>query len=479
MTEKSSSAHRAGKAPEGKRLATSLASLVRKQRAHFDSGATRSIDVRIRRLNHLKDLLEQHESEMLKALHADLRKPRHDAIIGELALVHRELTLAIRMLPRWSRKRRVRTNLVNFPSRSYLVPEPYGVAYIAGAWNFPVQLSLIPLVSALAAGNTVILKPSELAPHSSSAMAELINRNFPKELVHVVEGGAEVARTILGQKLDKIFFTGGSAIGRLVYEAAAKQLTPVTLELGGKNPAIVLPDCNIPVTARRLVWSKFFNAGQTCVAPDYVLVHHSVERALLAEMKLLLERHYNGQSGEENSTAIVNRRHFDRLRAMMTQKKIYFGGQSDTAGLFISPTILHNISFEDDVMQEEIFGPLLPVIRFADLESAMKDVRRHDRPLSLYVFGKKSPSSERLFNELSFGGGSLNDSVMYFVNHHLPYGGIGGSGLGAYHGFEGFRAFSHFKAIMEKGTWLEPWFLKVPPYTGWKTRVMRFLLERT
>ena len=453
-----------------------ISTLIRKQREFFCSSATRSLDFRTRQLRLLESLLRNQEEALLAALFADLRKPRFEAILGELSLIHREIALAIRMLPHWSARRRVKTNLVNFPSRSYLLAEPFGVSYIAGAWNYPLQLSLLPLVSSMAAGNTAVVKPSELAPRSSRAMAAMINENFPEEYLRVVEGGADVAGSILKEKFDKIFFTGGGAIGKIVYEAAARQMTPVTLELGGKNPAIVLRDCNLPVTAKRLVWGKYFNAGQSCVAPDYVLVHSSVERELLSHMKNLLDRHYPSD-GTRETTAIVNRKHFDRLRSMIPREKVYCGGTWDKRSLSIRPTLLHNVSFADDVMKEEIFGPVLPVIRYDTLGEAVEAVRRYDRPLSLYVYGKKSAATDRLFSELSFGGGSLNDSVMYFVNHHLPYGGVGGSGIGGYHGWEGFRAFSHDKAILEKGTWLEPWFLKTPPYREWKVRLMRTLLE--
>lgn len=451
--------------------------IVSSQRAFYDTKATRDISFRIRQLELLRKVLQDNEKGLCEAVYADLRKSRFNTIVTELSLVYGEIAQAIRCLPAWARKKRVRRNLLNFPERSYVLQEPYGVTYIAGAWNYPLQLTLLPLVSSLAAGNTAIVKPSEVAPNSSHAMASLINKQFPSDYVHVVEGGAEVAGEILGEKFDKIFFTGASAVGRSVYEAAAKHLTPVTLELGGKNPAIVLSGADIGVAAKRIIWGKFANAGQTCVAPDYLLVHSSIEQELLAELKRLLSVHFSSASIGDNYMAIVNDRHFDRLTKLMDPGKVYCGGAMNRETRFISPTILHNVTFDDEIMKEEIFGPLLPVVRFEDLGDAVKRIRSYEKPLSFYVFGKKSATTDSLFDDLSFGGGSLNDTVTYFANRYLPHGGIGGSGMGSYHGEFGFRAFSHEKAVLEKGTWIEFWFLKMPPHKEWKLKILRWLIE--
>ena len=454
-----------------------ITELVSQQRAYFKTNATRDINFRIKQLHGLREVLRENEQTLLDAIYADLKKSRYGTITTELSLVYGEIAHSIRDLPKWSRRHRVGTNLLNFPERSYLLPEPYGVTYIAGAWNYPYQLTLLPLVSAIAAGNTAIVKPSELAPNTSRAMAALINDHFPSHYLHVVEGGAEIAGEILQERFDKIFFTGGSVIGKIVYEAAAKHLTPVTLELGGKNPAIILSDCDINIAAKRIIWGKFSNAGQTCVAPDYLLVHSSIEQRLLAELKRLLMAHFSPSSIGDNYMAIVNERHFERLKMLMDPEKIFFGGVTDKEQLLISPTILHNVTFDDEIMTEEIFGPLLPVIRFDDLREVVEKIRTYDKPLSLYVFGKKSAVTDSLFDELSFGGGSLNDTVMYFANRNLPLGGVGASGIGSYHGEYGFKTFSHDKAIMEKGTWIEFWFLKVPPYKEWKLKLLRWFIE--
>ena len=452
--------------------------IVTAQRTFFQTGATRTVTFRTQQLLKFERALKANEQILFDAIYADLKKSRYDTFTSELSLVYRELSFMMRNMGKWSKKKRMWTNLVNFPARSYVLPEPYGVTYIAGAWNYPYQLTLVPLIDSLAAGNTAVVKPSEVAPQTSAAMAKIINETFAPEYCFAVEGGADTATEILEQKFDYIFFTGGTKIGKIVYEAAAKHLTPVTLELGGKNPAFVLPDCDIATCAKRIVWGKLLNAGQTCVAIDYLLVHSSVEQKLLAEMKSVMERHYPKDAVSENFMAIVNERHVERIQQLIDPKKVYYGGVVDKKNRFIAPTILHNVTFDDDVMKEEIFGPVLAVVRYDDLNSAVKRVKEYPKPLSLYVFGSNNGEKERLFSELSFGGGSQNDAVMYFANDHLPLGGVGSSGMGAYHGVDGFKTFSHYKSIMEKPTWLEFWFLKVPPYSEWKLKILRLLLEK-
>lgn len=455
-----------------------IAELVEAQRNYFNTGATRDIDFRIAQLKKFKAALEKNEPLLLAAIDADLKKSRYDTITSELSLIYHEISMMTRRIRRWSRKQRTLTNLVNFPGRSYRLAEPYGVTYIAGAWNYPYQLTLLPLVDSLAAGNTAVVKPSEVAPRTSAAMAQVINEIFPPEYCHAVEGGAETAAEILRQKFDYIFFTGGTKIGQIVYEAAAKHMTPVTLELGGKNPAFVLPDCDIATCAKRIVWGKLFNAGQTCVAVDYLLVHSSIEKRLLEEIRRVMEKHFPKDGFAENYMAIVNERHAERIAKLIDPAKVFYGGKSDPAKRFIAPTLMHNVTFDDAVMQEEIFGPVLPVLRYDDLNEAMERVKKFPKPLTLYVFGKNGGEKDRIFRELSFGGGSQNDAVMYFANDHLPLGGVGASGMGQYHGKEGFRTFSHYKSIMEKPTWLEFWILKTPPYSEWKLKFLRFLMER-
>lgn len=455
-----------------------IASIVQCQRDFFYTGVTKDISFRVKHLHRLEHLIKSNEKLLLDAIYSDFKKSSYDTYSSELLLVYREIALMVKNIRTWSRKQRVKTNLANFPARSYLLPEPYGVTYIAGAWNFPYQLTLIPLVDSLASGNTAVVKPSERAPHTSAVMAKLINENFPSEYVRVIEGGADTAQEILRQKFDYIFFTGGTKIGMKVYEAAAKQLTPVTLELGGKNPVFVLPDCDLEVTAKRIVWGKFFNGGQSCVAPDFIMVHSSIEGQLLEAMKKILEQYYSQTGIGNNITAIIDKRHFNRVKKLVKAEKIFYGGVFDTSTLFISPTIMKDVTFDDDIMKEEIFGPVLPVVRFNNLDEAILKMRRCPRPLSLYVFGSNRYGKEKIFNQLSFGGGSFNDTVMYFVNDNLPFGGVGASGIGAYHGCEGFKTFTHYKAIMEKPSWAEFWFLRTPPYGKIKKRLMKLLFEK-
>jgi aldehyde dehydrogenase (NAD+) len=454
------------------------AELIAHQRAFFQLKKTYPLDFRMAQLKKLEECMRNNEQLFFDAIYSDLKKSRFDTITTELSIVYSEIAYTLRHLPRWIRKHFVATNLVNMPARSYRLASPYGVTCIIGAWNYPIQLVLLPLVSAIAAGNTAVVKPSELAPKTSATIAKIINENFPSDYIHVVEGDAAVSQSLLEQKFDHIFFTGGTTIGKIVYEAAAKHLTPVTLELGGKNPAIVMSDCNIKVTAQRIVWGKFLNAGQTCIAPDYVLVHSSIEKALLAEIQFLLEKYYSTNTITENFMAIVNEKHFERLRSLIIPEKIFYGGTTNAETKFISPTVLYNISFNDAVMKEEIFGPILPVIRFDTVNEILPLIQRTERSLSFYVFGKENDETDTLFNEVSFGGGALNDVVMYFVNKNLPFGGIGASGIGSYHGYEGFKTFSHFKSVMIKPTWFEAAFLKTPPYTEWKLKLLRFILEK-
>jgi aldehyde dehydrogenase (NAD+) len=371
----------------------------------------------------------------------------------------------------------VPTNLANFPARSYIIPEPLGTVLVIGAWNYPYLLSVAPAISAMAAGNTVIIKPSELPSRTSQVMADLINSSFDSSYLHVVEGGISETTELLSYRFDKIFFTGSIPVGRLIYQAAAKQLTPVTLELGGKSPAFVFSDCNIKMTARRIVWAKFINAGQTCVAPDYILVEKKIEQQFLNALFEELNNYpKTWQESGDQYTRIINPKNFDRLVQMIDPEKVCYGGKTDREALFISPTILKNITFEDKIMEDEIFGPLLPVLSFTDLNKAIEQVKYRPRPLSFYVFSTNKKTVTRLLNEVSFGGGAVNDSVMHLSNSNLPFGGVGFSGIGSYHGKAGFAAFSHYKSILHKPFWFES-SLKYPPYTPFKLKWIKRMMN--
>jgi len=453
-----------------------MKSLVGNQKTFFNTGQTRSIAFRKIQLKKLHQLLVQNESRLYEAIYSDFKKSEFDTYATELGLIYHEIQVASHKLNRWASVKRARTNIPNLPGKSFIIPEPYGVVLVIGAWNYPYQLSLIPVISALAAGNAVVLKPGELSSASSQIMAQLINQSFDKEYLFVMEGGVEETTELLKQPFDKVFFTGSTKVGKIVYEACARNLVPVTLELGGKSPAFVFPDTDIDVTARRLVWAKFLNGGQTCIAPDYLLVHEEVKERLLSKMVHYIQSYY-GENPIQSSALprIINQRNFNRLVELIDPKKVFYGGHSNLEELFIEPTILTDITFDDLVMQDEIFGPLLPVITFNQPDEIIQQVKKLEKPLALYVFTRSKPIQQTILNQISFGGGCINDAIMHIANGYLPFGGVGGSGTGNYHEESGFRAFSHYKSILKKGFWFEPLF-KYPPYTQKKlTWVKRFI----
>lgn len=448
-----------------------MKALIEQQRQLFNSNATKSLEFRNEQLKKLRVAIRNNERELLDAVFKDFQKASYNTLLTELSGVYHELDLAIRKLGKWSKSKRVATHLANIPGASYVIPEPLGVCLIIGAWNYPVNLSLVPMIAAIAAGNTVILKPSELASHTSAALSEMIRKNFDPSLITVVEGGVKETTELLEQSFDKIFFTGSVSVGKIVYQAAAKNLTPVTLELGGKSPLIIVPDANLKIVVKRLVWGKFVNAGQTCVAPDYVLVHKSIEKEFLEILKREIEL---GQFSLENKNyaQIISERHFDRLLELIDPKAVFFGGQHDRVKRLLAPTVLTNVSPDDKVMSDEIFGPILPVLTYDDIDSAIAFVKSRPKPLALYLFTESSDVREKIFKEVSFGGGAVNDVLVHLANDELPFGGVGNSGTGSYHGEAGFRTFSHYKSIIRRPTWFEP-PLRYYPYTDWKLSVIR------
>ncbi len=451
--------------------------ILKKQRDFFHSHQTYSIKFRIEQLKKFRSILKENEDLLYEAIDKDFGKSKYETYITELSLIYHELNLAIKKVRKWSRPKYVWTNLANFPGKSRIIPEPFGNALIIGAWNYPYQLTLVPAITALAAGNTVVLKPSELAKHTSEIMTELINKNFDPGIMYVKEGGVKETTELLSERFDKIFFTGSTAVGKIVAKAAAEHLSEVTLELGGKSPVFVLPDASLKMTAKRIAWGKFLNAGQTCVAPDYVLVHKDIKDQFLQELREQVNKIHDGDpKGKETYVRIINERHFNRLNELIHTDKIYCGGETDEEHLYISPTILDNISFEDKVMEDEIFGPILPVIEFSELDEVIKKVKSRPNPLALYVFTKKRKLKEKLIKEISFGGGSVNDTILHLSNSKLPFGGKGYSGTGNYHGKAGFDTFSHKKSILFKGLWFEP-FLKYAPYSKWKMKILKWIIE--
>jgi aldehyde dehydrogenase (NAD+) len=445
-----------------------------KQRAYFSQNHTKPVEFRIQQLKKLRDLLKTNERHLYDAIYADFKKSGFDTYLTEFAVPMNELDIAISHLKRWAKIKRVRTDMVNFPGSSYIIPEPLGVCLIIGAWNYPINLTLTPLISAIAAGNTVILKPSELTVNTSAALARLINDHFDPAFMTVVEGGIAETTTLLENKFDKIFFTGSAFVGKIVYQAAANHLTPVTLELGGKSPVIIEKDANLSMAARRLVWAKFLNAGQTCVAPDYILVHQSVEKELLEKLKLEIQRsEFSLANG--NYVQIINDKNLDRLNSLVDQGKIFLGGQSDYEQRTMLPTVLSNVLLMDRIMNEEIFGPVLPVISYDDLNSTISYIKSKSKPLSLYLFTNNNVVREKILSEISFGGGAVNDAIMYFSNSRLPFGGVGQSGIGSYHGKAGFDTFTHYKSIFQKPNWFEL-NLKYYPHTKRKLKLIKFVM---
>lgn len=455
---------------------TEIQQIHRAQKDFFANNETKDVGFRIAQLEKIKGLIKANEDRLYEAIYADFGKSEFETYATEFSLLYHELNLFIKNIRKWSKKQRVSTGLANFPAKSYTIAEPLGTTLVIGAWNYPYQLSLLPAITSLAAGNTVILKPSEMPARTSAVMAELVNNNFPAHYFQVVEGGVDETTYLLEQKFDKIFFTGSTQVGKIVYQAAAKHLTPVTLELSGKSPTIVMSDADIKMTAKRIVWAKFLNAGQTCIAPDYILVEQSVEGKLIAALKEEMGN-YPQQSDQqkEHYLKIINTKNFDRLTEMLDHDKICYGGITNRAERFISPTLMKDVTFEDAVMQEEIFGPILPVLSFTDLDTAIKKIKALPKPLSFYVYSKNRTIIEKLLREVSFGGGAINDSLMHVSNSNLPFGGVGGSGMGSYHGKTGFDAFSHRKSIIDKPFWLEP-SVKYPPYTNGKLNLIKWLM---
>lgn len=443
-----------------------VSGLVARQRTFFRTGRTRDVAFRREQLRALRAMLVGAEPQLFEALRADLGKPAFESYAGETSIVRHELDHALRHLAAWARPRRVRTLLAHLPGRSEVRSEPYGVVLVMSPWNYPVQLSLAPLVGALAAGNCAILKPSPLAPATSALLAELVARTFDPGLVTVVEGGIEPAERLLAERLDYIFFTGSTGVGRKVMEAAARHLTPVTLELGGKSPCIVDADVDLDVAARRIAWGKFFNAGQTCIAVDYLLVDRKVRAALVERLGAVVREFYGEDPSKSPDLArIVDDRHHERLVGLLRRGRIAVGGQSERASRYLAPTVLDGVAPDDPVMEEEIFGPILPVLEYGGVDEAIDFVNARPPPLSLYVFSRDARFQERVLRETVAGGGCVNDTLLHETSVRLPFGGAGESGMGAYHGKASFDLFSRQRAVVRRGFAFDV-KLRYPPYAG-------------
>lgn len=450
-----------------------IETLLEKQRAFFNSGKTLPYSYRLGALEALEYALYNYEEDLYKALKEDLGKSRAEAYMCEVGLTLSELHYMKKHLATFYKNRPVRTPLAQFPSKSFTVREPYGVTLIMSPWNYPVLLSLEPLIGALAAGNCCILKPSAYAPATSRVIANMLKEDFAEEYVAVVEGGREENQELLNQRFDYIFFTGGVRVGRMVMEKAAVHLTPVTLELGGKSPCIVDHTVNLKLTARRLAFGKYLNCGQTCVAPDYVLVEKSVEEELLKYLKREIEKQY-GKKPFENPAygKMINQKHFDRVRGLIDVSKVVHGGVWNEKTLQIAPTVLQGVTPDAPIMQEEIFGPVLPILTVESIEEACAFVRQRPKPLALYLFTRDERAEKQVLGGLSFGGGCVNDTIIHLATSEMGFGGVGESGMGSYHGRKSFETFSHEKSVVKKSTWLDlP--MRYQPYNKIKEKLVR------
>ena len=451
--------------------------IILSQREFFLTGKTRDINFRMEALKKLKAAILANEQSIINALENDLRKPIMESYTSELAMIINEINFAIKNLKRWIKPTKVKSTFLVFPAKSYIMTEPFGTALIISPWNYPFQLTLVPLVGAIAAGNCCVIKPSEYSKASGSIIKKIICDTFDSCYVSTINGDMEVSQYLLEQRFDKIFFTGSPKVGRIVMEKAAKYLTSVTLELGGKSPCIVDKDVNIEVTAKRILWGKFLNAGQTCIAPDYLIVHKEIKGVLYDSLRKWLKVFFtDNPEGSPDLGRIINIAHFRRLENYLQEGKIILGGSTNEKSLYIEPTVIEVNDINLPVMQEEIFGPILPVIEYSRLEDIECIIANNPNPLAFYIFSLNKETVQRLIKRIPFGGGCINDTISHIINHHLPFGGKGNSGIGGYHGKHSFDAFSHKKSVMEKGFAFDM-VMKYPPYKDGHTYIKKFLMK--
>jgi aldehyde dehydrogenase (NAD+) len=450
------------------------------EKAHFfQSGATRPYAFRKLHLKKLKGVIKAYEQEISKALYLDLHKPDYEAYSSEIALLYMEIDHALKHLKRWMKPKRVSTSIVHFPSRSKIISVPLGVSLIIAPWNYPFQLLISPLIGAIAAGNVAVLKPSELTPHTAKLIEQMMEATFDRQYISVVQGkGAEVVPALMdAHRFDHIFFTGSMPVGKKIAELAARKLTPVTLELGGKSPAIVDHTTDLKIAARRIAWGKCFNAGQTCISPDYLLVEESVKSELVKYLQNALQEFYPNLSADHPDYAhILNEKRFDTLSAYLKQGRILYGGQTDRAKLFIAPTLMDQVAVDSPLMNEEIFGPILPILTFQHDHEIIEVIRQNPNPLSLYLFTKDKTKEKMITESIAFGGGAINNTLAHFANPNLSFGGIGNSGYGRYHGKSSFDTFTHQKSIIKKPLWYDNQLLYAPYHIS-KKKLAKWIIE--
>ena len=450
--------------------------VLKKQREFFNSGKTKNVEFRLEHLKKLKKIILSNEEEIKKALKLDLNKSASESYMTEIGMTLSELTFAIKHVKKWSKNKRVGTPLAHFPSKSFISKEPYGVVLILSPWNYPFMLLIEPLIGAIAAGNTVVLKPSEFAPNTANVIEKIIRECFNKDYVTVVQGDKDVSQSLIEKKFDYIFYTGGTKVGKIVMQEASKNLIPVTLELGGKSPCIIDKKYNMHLAAKRLLFGKLLNAGQTCIAPDYLLVDKEIKKEFIKELKNVLNE-YLGEDKINNNDypKIINERHFDRILNLMNGEKILIGGKYDKDLLKIEPTILDNPKIDSKVMNEEIFGPILPIITYKSIDEAIKYIKKFEKPLALYMFTNDKKIQKKIMDEVSFGGGCINDTIIHIANSNMGFGGVGYSGIGNYHGKRSFDTFSHERSITKKYSLDLP--MRYMPYSNLKDQLIRMFLK--
>lgn len=444
--------------------------------AFYRSGATREVAYRINALKNLQKAVLAHEQEVYKALSSDLGKSEFEAFLTEFQVITSELKTYIRKTARWSKPKRVWPSVLNFPSRDRRYPEPYGCTLIISPWNYPFQLALAPLIGAIAAGNTVVLKPSEFSSATGTLLHKIISESLDPAHVHVMLGDADVSKNLTALKWDYIFFTGSPGVGKIIYKAAAAHLTPVTLELGGKNPCVVEESAALKVSARRIIWAKFLNAGQTCIAPDYILVHESIQQKFISALKAtLIEQFTTTPQSSPDLGRMIRLEHFKELKSMLQGENIIHGGETNEQTLYIAPTLLLNPQRERAVMEKEIFGPILPIITYRTKADLEQWIQSYETPLGAYVFTENEDFAQWFIKKFPYGGGVINDCIVQFLNDRMPFGGKGNSGIGSYHGRKTFDTFTHYKGVVHRGTWLDiP--VKYAPYTH-KLQFIKKLLK--
>ncbi len=454
-----------------------IQSIIQTQRAFFDSGATLPVDSRIQALKKLQSCILRYEEEIGEALKQDLGKSSYESYMCETGLVLSEISYMLRHVRSYAREKRVRTPLAQFHSRSFKKPSPYGVVLIMSPWNYPFLLTLDPLVDAIAAGNTAVVKPSAYSPHTSDLMVKIIKESFPPEYVTVVTGGRAENTCLLNEHFDYIFFTGSQAVGREVMRCASAHLTPVTLELGGKSPCIVEKTANLKLAAKRIVFGKYLNCGQTCVAPDYIYCDASIKDQLIEEIKRQVKLQYTEQPLSNPAYGkIINEKHFQRILGLIDPEKVVLGGKSNPETLQIEPTVMDQVTFEDAVMQEEIFGPVMPILTYDSLDEAIRRINSMAHPLALYLFTSSRQTARKVTARCQFGGGCINDTIIHLATSEMGFGGFGESGMGSYHGKEGFDTFSHYKSIVDKKTWLDlP--MRYQPYKEFNRKLLHLFLR--